>query len=55
MEETGMGVYEDKVKKNQGKSRIIWNHLKGKKSMGILRYIEEEGIVEVAKPMGVGA
>jgi succinate-semialdehyde dehydrogenase len=53
VEETGMGVYEDKIKKNQGKSRIIWNHLKGKKSMGILRYIEEEGIVEVAKPMGV--
>jgi succinate-semialdehyde dehydrogenase len=53
VEETGMGVYEDKVKKNQGKSRIIWNDLKGKKSMGILRYIEEEGIVEVAKPMGV--
>jgi succinate-semialdehyde dehydrogenase len=53
VEETGMGVYEDKVKKNQGKSRIIWNDLKNKKSMGILRYIEEEGIVEVAKPMGV--
>ena len=52
-EETRMGVYEDKIKKNQGKARIIWNHLKGKKSMGILRYIEEEGLVEVAKPMGV--
>ncbi len=52
-EETRMGVYEDKIKKNQGKARIIWNNLKGKKSMGILRYIEEEGLVEVAKPMGV--
>ncbi len=54
-EETGMGVCEDKIKKNQGKARIIWNHLKDKKSMGVLRYIEEEGIVEVAKPMGVVA
>jgi len=53
VEETGMGVFEHKVKKNQGKSRIIWHGLKGKKSMGVLRYIEEEGIVEVAKPMGV--
>ena len=52
-EETRMGVYEDKIKKNKGKARIIWNHLKDKKSMGILRYIEEEGLVEVAKPMGV--
>jgi succinate-semialdehyde dehydrogenase len=51
--ETRMGVYEDKVKKNQGKARIIWNHLKGKKSVGILRYIEAEGLVEIAKPMGV--
>jgi succinate-semialdehyde dehydrogenase len=53
VEETRMGIYEDKVAKNKGKARILWNALKGKKSVGILRYIEEEGIVEVAKPMGV--
>ena len=53
VDETGMGVYEDKVKKNMGKSRIIWNSMKGQKSVGILREIPEEGIVEVAKPMGV--
>ena len=53
VDETGMGLYEDKVKKNMGKSRIIWNSMKGKKSVGILRSIPEEGIVEVAKPMGV--
>ena len=52
-EETRMGVYEDKIKKNQGKARIIWNQLKGKKSVGILRHLKEEGLVEVAKPMGV--
>ncbi len=52
-EETRMGVYEDKIKKNEGKARILWNHMKGKKSMGVLRYIEEEGLVEVAKPKGV--
>jgi len=53
VEETRMGVYEDKVAKNRGKARIIWNSLKGKKSVGVLRHIEEEGIVELAKPMGV--
>ena len=53
VEETGMGLYEDKVKKNLGKSRIIWNDIKGGKSVGIIRRIPEEGIVEVAKPIGV--
>ena len=53
VEETGMGLYEDKVKKNMGKSRIIWNDIKGGKSVGIIRRIPEEGIVEVAKPIGV--
>ena len=53
VEETRMGVYEHKILKNQGKARILWNHIKGKKSVGILRYIEEEGLVEIAKPMGV--
>jgi succinate-semialdehyde dehydrogenase len=53
VEETRMGVYEDKIKKNQGKPKIIWNGIKGKKATGILNYIEEEGLVEIAKPMGV--
>jgi len=53
VKETRMGVYEDKVKKNQGKARIIWSELKGKKSVGILRRDEASGITEVAKPMGV--
>jgi len=53
VDETGMGVYEDKVNKNKGKARIIWSDMKGKKSVGILRELPEEGLVEVAKPMGV--
>ncbi len=52
-EETRMGVYEDKIKKNQGKAKLVWYDLKDRKSVGIFRYIEDEGIVEVAKPMGV--
>lgn len=55
IEETRMGVYEDKVAKNMGKSRNIWNALKGKKSTGIISRDEEAGIYEVAKPMGVVA
>jgi succinate-semialdehyde dehydrogenase len=52
-EETRMGVYSDKITKNQGKARILWHGLKGKKSVGILEYDEEAGIALVAKPMGV--
>lgn len=53
VDETGMGVFEDKVKKNQGKARIIWHSLKDKKSVGIINTNEKTGIVEIAKPMGV--
>jgi acyl-CoA reductase-like NAD-dependent aldehyde dehydrogenase len=32
VDETGIGVYEDKILKNKGKARAIWNNLKDKKS-----------------------
>jgi succinate-semialdehyde dehydrogenase len=51
--ETGLGVYEDKVLKALGKSRVIWNNLKGKKSRGIIGEDPETNLVLVAKPMGV--
>ena len=53
VDETRMGVYEDKVKKNQGKARVIWNDMKGGKSVGIIGREPEKGLVLVAKPMGV--
>ena len=53
VEETGMGVYEDKVAKNKGKSKTIWNNIKNKKSVGIIERNEEKGLVMVAKPVGV--
>ncbi|MCP1111349.1 aldehyde dehydrogenase family protein [Ohessyouella blattaphilus] len=55
VEESGMGVYADKVAKNQGKSRIIWNSLKGKKSIGVIEENKETGILKVAKAKGVVA
>lgn len=55
VEETDMGVYEDKVAKNRNKSKGIWNDLKGKKSMGILSIDELTGLIEIAKPIGVVA
>lgn len=53
VEETKMGVYEDKIQKNKGKSKTVWNKLKGVKSRGILEYDEAEGIAKVSKPIGV--
>lgn len=53
VEETRMGVYEDKVNKNRGKAKVIWNSLKGVRSMGIISENEETGIIEIARPVGV--
>src|SRR4051812_3282649 len=53
VEETGIGRVDDKVLKNKGKARVIWNNLKGKKSRGIIGEEPESNLVYVAKPMGV--
>lgn len=53
IEESKMGVYEDKVAKNYGKSKNIWNSLKGKKSIGIIDEDKEKGIIKVAKAKGI--
>lgn len=53
VEETQMGVYEDKVAKNRGKSKTIWHNLKDKKSIGIIEYDEARRLIKVAKPKGV--
>ena len=53
VDETGIGVYEDKILKNKGKARVIWNNLKDKKSRGIIGEDHENNLVFVAKPVGV--
>lgn len=52
VDETRMGVYENKVSKNMGKARVIWNDMKHGKSVGIINRYPEKGIIEVAKPHG---
>lgn len=51
--ETGMGNVQDKIAKHTNKPKLIFHHLKGKKSRGIIERNEETGISLVAKPMGV--
>jgi succinate-semialdehyde dehydrogenase len=53
VDETGIGLYEDKILKNKGKARVIWNNLKDKKSRGVIGEDPETNLVLVAKPMGV--
>lgn len=55
VEETQMGVYEHKVAKNRNKSKGVWYDLKDKKSIGILSINETNGLIEIAKPIGVVA
>ena len=53
VEETRMGRYEDKIVKNQAKTKITWARLKGVPSRGIIARRDDIGIIEVAKPIGV--
>ncbi len=53
VDESGIGLYEDKILKNKGKSRTIWNNLKDKKSRGVIGEDSDSNLVLVAKPMGV--
>ena len=53
VEETGMGVVEDKVLKNNYASEHIYNAYKDTKTCGIIERDESAGITKVAEPIGV--
>jgi acetaldehyde dehydrogenase/alcohol dehydrogenase len=53
VEETGMGVIEDKVIKNHFASEYIYNSYKDEKTCGILSEDDEAGTITIAEPMGV--
>ena len=55
VDETRMGVYEDKVAKNKGKSKGVWYDLKGKQSMGIVSVDPVTDLITILKPVGVVA
>lgn len=54
-EETGRGVYEDKIIKNLFATEYIWHSIKYQKSVGVIEENDMEGYVEVAEPVGVVA
>ena len=55
VEETGMGVVEDKVIKNNYASEYIYNAYKDTKTCGIIEEDKAFGIKKVAEPIGVVA
>lgn len=54
-EETGRGVFEDKIIKNLFATEYIWHSIKHEKTVGVVMENEMEGYVEVAEPVGVVA
>jgi len=52
-EETGMGVYEDKLIKHQKKTLGTLRDLHGLKTTGLIEEDEEKGLLKFAKPVGV--
>ena len=53
VEETGRGIYEDKITKNIFSTEYIYHSLKYDKTVGIIKEDEVSGIIEIADPIGV--
>jgi acetaldehyde dehydrogenase/alcohol dehydrogenase len=53
VEETGMGIVEDKVIKNHYASEYIYNKYKDVKTCGVLEEDKAYGIKKIAEPIGV--
>ena len=53
VEETRLGVMEDKVIKNMVASEFVYNYVKDKRTVGVIREFPERNLVEIAEPIGV--
>ena len=53
VEETGMGIVEDKVIKNHYASEYIYNKYKNEKTCGVIEEDKSYGIRKVAEPIGL--
>jgi len=53
VEETKLGVMEDKVIKNMVATEFAYNYVKDKCTVGVVREIPDRNLVEIAEPIGV--
>jgi acetaldehyde dehydrogenase / alcohol dehydrogenase len=53
VEETKLGVVEDKAIKNMVATEFVYNYVKDKRTVGVIRDYPERGLSEMAEPIGV--
>jgi acetaldehyde dehydrogenase/alcohol dehydrogenase len=53
IEETRVGVMEDKVIKNMVATEFAYNYVKDKRTVGVIREIPDRNLSEIAEPIGV--
>ena len=53
VEETGRGIYEDKITKNMFATEYIYHSIKYEKTVGIINENDEDDYVEIAEPVGI--
>jgi acetaldehyde dehydrogenase/alcohol dehydrogenase len=51
-EETGLGIWQDKVIKNVIGSQLVYEHIKRQRTVGIISEDSFSGIIEMARPIG---
>src|ERR1041385_1315002 len=53
IEETRLGVLEDKAIKNMVATEFVYNYVRDKRTVGVIREYPERDLAEVAEPIGV--
>ncbi|HET7206041.1 MAG TPA: bifunctional acetaldehyde-CoA/alcohol dehydrogenase [Terriglobales bacterium] len=53
IEETRLGVMEDKYIKNMVATEFVYDYVKDKRTVGVIREFPERGLLELAEPVGV--
>ena len=53
VEETGRGIYEDKITKNMFATEYVYHSIKHEKTVGIINENDEDDFVEIAEPVGI--
>jgi len=51
--DTGIGKYEDKIRKNHRKTMGLLRDLQGAKTVGVIAEYPAKGLIEIARPVGV--
>ncbi len=53
VEETGRGIYEDKITKNMFATEYVYHSIKHEKTVGVINENDEDDYAEIAEPIGI--